>query len=351
MLRKLACFVGVLAVTLLAACGGSEGASAPDAPAGLAGGAHPARQRLAYPPVSSAGGLGSFFAWAASTYPQYFSGGTQDGTIFVDGYGTFSYRHFASGNYLAVLDGSAYAYGGMTNNTILRVGALDDFTCSVYPGNQGCTSIAVGDLLTSSLGSTVDRRDHTIYLFAGVPYAFTLTSATLDTYLELFAPGGAFIVGNNDTNSSTNSAILYTPVTSGLYSLRASSMAGTGFYTLTTYFQSTAGSGGSFVTWPGSISGVLVIDTARGDTFSFDAASRCLYSWNRNEILTNFCLDPDSLSGTFSGQPVSVILIGAPGRCVAALADPSGFAIDIDTTGLIATAVRTDLLWDRPGCT
>jgi hypothetical protein len=353
MLRKLVVFMGATVIGFaLGACGGGEGVPTPGVQAGPAKASQPARQRLSMASVSSSNRLGTFWAWAASAYPQHFSGGTQDGTIFVDGYGTFSYRHFDSGNYLAVLDDSIHVYGLVTGNTILRVGTLDDFVCSVYPGNQGCAQLSVAGVLNGNLASAlaVDQGEHTIYLFAGLSYAFTATSAMFDTYLGLYAPDGAFVRANDNTGSGTDSAVLYTPSSSGLYTLHVSSQSGSGAYALKAFFQSSVTSDGSFIVWPG-LSGNAVTDATRGDNFSFDVASRCLYSWNRNELMTDLCLDPGSSSGTFAGQAVRVILVTTGTGCSAALADPFGFAIDIDTTGMTPKVVGTDTIWETVGCT
>ena len=340
MLRRLRLVVGALVTGLvLAACGGGEGANTPA----------PMRQQLASPTQMTATGLDTFFSWAAGAFPQYFSGATQDGTLFVDGYGTFSYRQFGSGNYLAVLGDAVYAYGWITHNTILRVGVLNDFTCSVYPGNTDCASLAPAQMVSGNLASMDDQGNHTTYLVAGIPYVFTAMSPTLDTYLSIYAPDGTFVKAGHDPGPGLNATVWYTPSTSGLYTLRLNSAQGSGLYVLHAYFHSNARDIGSFITWPG-IAGPWITDSTAGDNFSFDAASRCLYSWNRQEILTNFCLDPGNSSGIFAGQPVTVGVAWTSNGCRAVLVDPSGYRIEIDMSGMIPTAAPSRY-WTRTDCT
>jgi len=346
MLRNLRLLVAaaVTSLVLLAACGGGESVPS-SAPLSA-----PALQRLSAPAQLTAAGLNAFFAWAATAYPQYFSGATQDGTISVDGYGTFSYRHFASGNYLAVLDDSVYVFGPVSGNSILRVGALNDFTCNVYPGNLGCSSIAPMQALSGNLASMNDQENRTTYLHAGVPYSFTATSTDFDTYLSLYSPGGNFLTAGHDSGPGLNTAVWHTPSSSGLYTVHVNSAAGGGIYVLKAFFQSSAREDAAYIAWPGSGGGNVVFDATNGDNFAFDAASRCLYSWNRNEIMTNFCLDPGSSAGTFAGQQVKVMLVRFGSGCAAALADPSGFKIDIDTSGLIPRVTPSDIAWTRGAC-
>jgi hypothetical protein len=75
----------------------------------------------------------ALFNWASGPYSIYFAGPYYDGSIYLPGYGTFTYRYFAwTGNFLGVLDGWVYVYGPMTFDLVLAVAPLADFTCYVY---------------------------------------------------------------------------------------------------------------------------------------------------------------------------------------------------------------------------
>lgn len=72
-------------------------------------------------------------AWAESTYPQYFGGGSQNGTI--SGY---TYRYYPStGNYLGLRTGTdmVYVTGNVTDGDVLYIGTLSALSCTVYPAN------------------------------------------------------------------------------------------------------------------------------------------------------------------------------------------------------------------------
>lgn len=95
----------------------------------------------------------------------------------------------------------------------------------------------------------------------------------------------------------------------------------------------------------------MVLD-ADNERFSFYSDTRCLYSYNRNEETTNFCLT-SGFSGNFAGRAITVLRVaGTNGTCVVALADPNGYQIDIFTsaTGVQTVTVKTTK-WDTAGCT
>jgi hypothetical protein len=347
MLLKLRSIGAAIVCSLVVACGGGE------APNETGDAAIPQRTALAQALQAPASGpyLNTFFTWAAATYPEYFSGAADDGTIQVEGYGTFTYRHFESGNYVAVLDGSIYVYGPMSNFTILPIAPMNNFTCRVYPGTAGCASLTVTEVLNSSFDASGAHKDHTTYLFAGARYAFTLDAAAFDPFLGLYDPSGNLVASDEDGGPGTNSVILYTATKTGLHTLRASS-SGSGFgpYTLRAFFTGAMAPG--YIQWPNSVSGIYVTDSTRGDNFSIESTSRCLYSWNRHETMTDFCLSPDSSSGTFAGHPVKVMMVHLnAGGCAAALADPSGFQIDIDMSGIVPKVSTTNAQWEDAGCT
>ncbi len=73
--------------------------------------------------------------WAEATFPQYFSPSSQP-TVVRDG---FVFRYYpVTENYLAVTNGATndiYALGKTTEGKLIKVGALADFTCTVYPND------------------------------------------------------------------------------------------------------------------------------------------------------------------------------------------------------------------------
>ena len=77
--------------------------------------------------------VGAFFDWAGPSLPQYFGYYYVQDSIYVSGYGTFTYRYYyATGNYLGVLNGYVYVFGPATYFQMLPVGELSSFYCSVY---------------------------------------------------------------------------------------------------------------------------------------------------------------------------------------------------------------------------
>lgn len=128
---------------------------------------------------------------------------------------------------------------------------------------------------------------------------------------------------------------------------------GTPGSTGTTGTTGTTGSTGapSYIEWNGSLNGVVVKDAGNED-FAFETKSRCLYSYKRKEITSNFCLGSGA-QGSFAGQPVIVMLATAlDGRgCIAVLADPTGYQIDIFTDASGRQIVqRGNSRWDTRGC-
>ncbi|HSI55182.1 MAG TPA: hypothetical protein VK981_14485 [Ramlibacter sp.] len=303
--------------------------------------------------VDTSTSLAPFFAWAAQAYPQFFNGSSQDGVTDVAGLGSITFRHFDSGNYVGVGDAGVYAYGWVSGNTILRVGALNDFVCNVYPGNHGCADLSVSDRLSGTLANTFARGDHTIYLQAGRSYFFRTRSTEFDTYLSLYSPQGQFLTASDDLSSkSTDSGIGYAPLVSGLYRLAVNSAAGSGAYTIQAYFGAGNNTGG-FVQWVDSANGPYLVDPTDGEAFAIDAATNCLYSFNREMLLTDFCLHPVTGSGNFGGQPVRLGLVssGTIGVCYKTLTDSAGYVIDIDLSGMVPVARPLDYRWQVYGCT
>ncbi|MDB5870598.1 MAG: hypothetical protein JWQ07_40 [Ramlibacter sp.] len=77
--------------------------------------------------------VNAFFDWAGPSLPQYFGYYYYQDSIYVGGYGTFTYRYYyGTGNYLGVLNGYVYVYGPATYYQMLAVAELSSFYCSVY---------------------------------------------------------------------------------------------------------------------------------------------------------------------------------------------------------------------------
>ncbi len=77
---------------------------------------------------------GELFTWAAATYPALFAG-----TPVADQYLQYDYRHYPSGNFLAVgEDDGVYLLGPVSDNQIIQVGSLADFAAAViaWEGTQ-----------------------------------------------------------------------------------------------------------------------------------------------------------------------------------------------------------------------
>lgn len=77
--------------------------------------------------------------WAERAYPQYFPS-----TQANQSWAPYIYRHYPeTGNYLGVADGAVAVLGPISNHALMRLGALSDFTCQVYPADCGLPSFTV----------------------------------------------------------------------------------------------------------------------------------------------------------------------------------------------------------------
>jgi hypothetical protein len=299
----------------------------------------------------------ALFDWVAGQYSSLFWGGSTTGSIYVSGYGNFYYRYwYGSGNYLGVLNGYVYIYGPASGYYVQTVGLLSDYTCYVYSCGSGGGSLSVGNYVSGGFYYANGYSDYSIYLYSGTSYTFELDGGSLgDPYLELYSPYGSLLASNDDISypSNVNSRIVYTPSSSGYYTLRASSY-GTGYGSFTLSAASTYGGGGGgsgYITWTGSVNGVQVLD-ASGDWFAFTSSTRCLYSYNTGGVTSNFCLYPNSAEGSFAGQYVQVLSVAAAGGgCLAALADSYGRKIDIYTSYGTQYVTVTNEYWNTSGCT
>jgi len=300
----------------------------------------------------------ALFDWVGGQYPSLFWGGSTTGSVYISGYGNFYYRYwYGSGNYLGVLNGYVYLYGPASGYYVTAVGLLSDYTCYVYSCSSGGGSLSVGSYVNGGFYYANGYSDYSVYLYSGTSYTFELDGGSLaDPYLELYNPYGSLVSSDDDISypSNLNSRIVYTPSSSGYYTLRASSYTtGYGSFSLSaamTYGGSTGG-GTGYITWTGSVNGVEVLD-ASGDWFAFTANTRCLYSYNTGTVTSNFCLYSNSADGSFAGQYVQVLSVAAQGGgCLAALADAYGRKVDIYTSYGTQYVTVTNEYWNTNGCT
>jgi len=106
----------------------------------------------------------------------------------------------------------------------------------------------------------------------------------------------------------------------------------------------------SFITWNGSLNGSTVKD-ANNESFAFYSDTRCLYSYNRDEETSNFCLNAEN-TGNFAGLTIRVISVSTTGGCIVALASSDGNQVDIYTNGANQQVVQVQSTkWNVSGCT
>ena len=122
-------------------------------------------------------------------------------------------------------------------------------TTDAAAGTSTAYTLTVGQTAQGTLGSVGDHDWYRVDLVAGQTYTFAMTgTGTLnvqDTYLRLYAPGGATLVASNDDGLQNNNSIFtYTAATTGAYYLDAAawSSGDTGQYGV----SFTAGSRASF---------------------------------------------------------------------------------------------------------
>ena len=115
----------ILLVALLASCGGAgrdETVSSAMRPAARAAQAAQA-QGANFAPVTAT----DLAVWAEANYQAFFHGESSFGTV-----GPYSYRYYSgTGNILGFAGGDVYVYGPVTGYSIVSVGTLASFTCSV----------------------------------------------------------------------------------------------------------------------------------------------------------------------------------------------------------------------------
>lgn len=117
-------------MAVLAACGGGSGGESPlasklAAPLRLSAAATPLQPSL-------------LFDWAEYFFASYFPPGPQDSTL-----PPYTYRGYATGNYLGVADGDVWLLGPVSGGSIAKVGSLSGFDCLAEPARCGSQEIAV----------------------------------------------------------------------------------------------------------------------------------------------------------------------------------------------------------------
>lgn len=142
-MQFLRCGVAVVTATLvllLAACGGGSDEPPPGAQR---------RAALRAPQVPDASAL---MDWAEGEYSVYFPG--HQGNRLFD---VYVYRVYDNGNYVGVAGQDVYIWGPVSGNSAapVRVGALADFACRVFPAS--CAAAVSGlrgqTLYATALGS------------------------------------------------------------------------------------------------------------------------------------------------------------------------------------------------------
>ena len=250
---------------------------APAAPSVATPASSGAPQRAAHAPFT----WSTFLTWAASAYPQFFTGSSQDGV-----YGEYTYRYWpATGHFLALAGTeSLYVMGPATHDQIMYIGRLSELLCFVYPANcaPASTDIPGNTATTAALGlnvpasSTIDHADDedwfAVDLAAGTTYTFRMQGSSAgkgtlsDPSLGIHNAAGIRVAYNDDANypADLNSLIQYTPAAAGRYYVAAGSFDATGTYEVSVSAGSgtggTGGTGGSGGT--GSTGGTDI----RGDT-------------------------------------------------------------------------------------
>lgn len=134
----------------------------------LSGDAPVRRLAAAGTPTISANAL---LDWAETSYKTFFPSPVQP--IALSGW---TVRHYASGNYLGVRDdGEVFGLGPATNNVLLALGKLTDFTCQVSPSSCrpagaviGVGGIAAWDALQADEKARVKTTMRSFFLHQSV---------------------------------------------------------------------------------------------------------------------------------------------------------------------------------------
>jgi arabinogalactan endo-1,4-beta-galactosidase len=85
------------------------------------------------------------FAWAEKTFPQHFSGSSQDGV-----YDIYTYRYYpGQGNYIGIAGTKVYILGPVSGGQIAYVGTLGELRCRIAPGDCPADARAENDNFAS----------------------------------------------------------------------------------------------------------------------------------------------------------------------------------------------------------
>jgi hypothetical protein len=96
----------------------------------------------------------AFFDWAERAHPVFFPGPQPDRVL-----APYAYRFYPGTEiYLAVADGLVFALGPVTQNQVISLGKLSDFTCTVDP--EGC---APQDTVECAQGALLDKAGNAIF--------------------------------------------------------------------------------------------------------------------------------------------------------------------------------------------
>jgi hypothetical protein len=99
--------------------------------------------------------------WAQRTYPILFPGTPSTTTQ-----SPFVYRYYSSTrNYLGVANQTVFVLGPLTNNALVAVGSLSDFTCRIYP--EQCVTATAADLSGVYTAYATHGERYTLTLDAG----------------------------------------------------------------------------------------------------------------------------------------------------------------------------------------
>lgn len=261
----------------------ASGAATGAAPGSTTGASAGALRAAQVPQAATALTWPTLLVWAERTYPQFFSGASQNGT-----YQDFTYRYYPStGNYIGLRNTDMiYVLGPLSDDDLLYVGTMGALSCQADPigcasgastptgGTAGSTAggstgssggdipgdasttarLAAGGSVASTIDNGSDQDWFAITLNAGVAYTFDLQGSTTgqgtlaDPVLRLLNGAGQLVASNDDISypSNPNSRIVYTPATSGTYYLSAQAYSGqTGSYRLSAAGGGATGTTGS----------------------------------------------------------------------------------------------------------
>lgn len=160
--------------------------------------------------------------------------------------------------------------------------------------------------INSSINGNIDVANDedwfSVTLTAGRLYTFNLDTATnnglVDTYLNLYAPNGAFIFSNDDSNNSLASEINFIPIQTNTYFLGAAGYStATGAYQLTATERSRDDDYSNTTNTNGQLSANSYItgsieQVGDNDWFAIDLNANQNYTFNLDTLATNGLIDP-----------------------------------------------------------